>query len=145
MYYTHCLRQLDRRTQYLICNPQRAEANSGHGWRYSRGLRMVVYLPNYLSTWRPLLQETFEIGAMEYSCDLMLPYWRIIKHKAKGFAAGGIICFESEECKATCTRHNCISFPIEIDDTILDFGNDPGWIAIFGSPNMNDTDEREID
>jgi len=90
-------------------------------------------------------KETFEIGAMEYSCNLMLPYWRIIKHKAKGFAAGGIICFESEECKATCTRHNCISFPIEIDDTILDFGNDPGWIAIFGSPNMNDTDEMEID
>jgi len=46
-------------------------------------------------------KETFEIGSMEDSCDLMLPYWWIVKHKAKGLADGGIISFESEQCKKT--------------------------------------------
>jgi hypothetical protein len=70
-------------------------------------------------------KETFEIGLMEDSCYLMPPYWWNVKHKAKGFADGGKISFESEECKKTCTRHNCNSFTIEINDTVLDFGNDP--------------------
>jgi hypothetical protein len=43
-------------------------------------------------------KETFEIGPMEDSCDLILPYWWIVKHKARGFANGGKISFESEEC-----------------------------------------------
>jgi len=60
----------------------------------------------------------------------MLPYWCIAKHKAKGLADGGIVSFESEECKQTCSRYKCNSFTIEIDDTILDFENDPRWIGI---------------
>jgi hypothetical protein len=90
-------------------------------------------------------KETFEIGPMEDSCDLMLPSWWIVKHKARGFAEGGKINFESEESKKTCTRHNCNSFTVEIDDTILDFGNDPQWIGIIGNLKINDQDEMEID
>jgi len=90
-------------------------------------------------------KETFEIGPMEYSCDLMLPYWCIVKHKAKGFTAGGIIHFESEECKLICAWHNCNSSIIEIDDTILDFGNNPQWIRIIGNLEINDRDEIDID
>jgi len=90
-------------------------------------------------------KETFEIGPMEDSCDSMLPYWWIVKHKAREFAEGGKINFESEGCKKTCTRHNCNSFTIEIDDTILDLGNNPRWIRIIGNLEMNDKDEMEID
>jgi len=75
----------------------------------------------------------------------MLPYWWIVKHKAKGFTDGGKISFESTECKRTYTRHNCNSFTIEIDDTILDFGNDPRWIGIIGNRIINYTDRMEID
>jgi hypothetical protein len=85
-------------------------------------------------------KETFEIGPMEDSCDLMLPYWWIFKHKSQGFADGGKITFESEECKKTWMRHNCNSFTIEIDDNILDFGNDPQWIGIIGNLTINDKD-----
>jgi hypothetical protein len=77
---------------------------------------------------------------MEDSCDLMLPYWWIFKHKSQGFADGGKITFESEECKKTWMRHNCNSFTIEIDDNILDFGNDPQWIGIIGNLTINDQD-----
>jgi hypothetical protein len=70
-------------------------------------------------------KETFKIGPIEDPCYLMLPFWWIVKHKAKGFADAGKISFESEECKRTCTRYNCNSFTIEIDNSILDFGNDP--------------------
>jgi hypothetical protein len=52
-------------------------------------------------------KETFKIGPVEAICDLMLPYLWIVKHEAKGFADGGNISFESEECKWTCRRHNC--------------------------------------
>jgi hypothetical protein len=82
-------------------------------------------------------KETFKIGLVEVSCDLMLPYWWIVTHKAKGFAVGGKISFESEECKKTCTGHYCNLFTIEIDDTILDFGNDCQWIEIFASHTIH--------
>jgi hypothetical protein len=90
-------------------------------------------------------KETFEIGQMEDSCNLMLPYWWIVKHKAQGFADGGKISFKSEESKKTWTRDNCNSYPIEIDDTILDFGNNPRWIGIIGNVRINHMDEMEID
>jgi hypothetical protein len=90
-------------------------------------------------------KETFEIGSMEDSCDLMLPYWWIVKHKAMGFADGGTISFESEEHKKTCTRHNCNAFIIELDDIVLDFRIDPRWIGIIGNRTCNDRDEMEID
>jgi len=82
---------------------------------------------------------------MDDSCDLMLPYWWIVKHKAMGFTDGGIISFESKECKKTCTRHDCNSFTIEIDDTILDFGNNPRWIGNIGNCQIYNKDEMEID
>jgi hypothetical protein len=63
-------------------------------------------------------KETFEIGCMEDSYDVMLPYWWIVKYKARGFTDGGKISFESEECMKTCTKHNCNSFTIEMEDTI---------------------------
>ena len=90
-------------------------------------------------------KETFEIGPMEDSYDLMLPYWWMVKYEPKGFADEGKISFESEECKRTCTRHNCNSFTIKIDDTIQRFGNDPQWIEIIGNLKINDKDEMEID
>jgi hypothetical protein len=62
-----------------------------------------------------------------------------------GFPDGGQISIESEECKKTCTRHNCNSFTIEIDEAILDFGNDPWWIGIADNLQINDEDEMEID
>jgi len=68
-----------------------------------------------------------------------------VKHKAKGSAEGGKISFESDDCKKTCTKHNCTSFTIEINDTILNFRNDPQWIGIIGNININDKDEMEID
>jgi hypothetical protein len=75
----------------------------------------------------------------------MLPYWSIVKHKSRGFAQAGKITFESDEFKKTCARHNCNSFAIEMEDTILDFGNDPCWIGIIGNLTINDKDEMEID
>jgi len=56
-YYTHCLREMDRRKQCPIWYLQRTEGNSELCWRYSWELRMVLYLPNYMSTWRPLFQR----------------------------------------------------------------------------------------
>ena len=82
---------------------------------------------------------------MEDSYDLMLPHWWIFKYHAGGFTDGGIIGFKSEECKNSCTRDNCNSFTIEIDDTILDLRNNPWWIAIIGNLKINDKDEMEID
>jgi hypothetical protein len=34
---------------------------------------------------------------------------------------------------------------IEVNNTILDFGNDPQWIGMFGNHKINDKDEMEID
>jgi len=82
---------------------------------------------------------------MEDACDLMLPYWWIVKHKAKEFAEGRKISFENEQCKRTCTKHNGNSFTIEIHDTILYFGNEPGWFGIIGNPKISNNDEMEID
>jgi len=90
-------------------------------------------------------KETFKIGRMEESRNVMLQYWWIITHKAKGFADGGKFSFESAECKRTCTKHNCHSFTIDINETILDFGNDPWWIGIIGNLDINNKDEMEID
>jgi len=47
-----------------------------------------------------------------------------MNHKTKGFTDAGIIGFESEDCKKTSTEHNCDSLTIEINNTLLDFGND---------------------
>jgi hypothetical protein len=44
-------------------------------------------------------KEPFEIGPMEDSCDIMLPYRWIGKYQVKVFAEGGNNSFESEECK----------------------------------------------
>jgi hypothetical protein len=57
MYYTNCLRKIDWRTQCPICYLQTTEGNSELCWRYSGGLRMALYLPNHLPTWKSLLQR----------------------------------------------------------------------------------------
>jgi hypothetical protein len=81
---------------------------------------------------------------MENSWNLEVPYWWIVKHKVKGFAEGGKIRFEREESKKTCTKHNCTSLTIEIDNSILDFGNDRRLIGIIGNLKINEVNEMEI-
>jgi hypothetical protein len=75
---------------------------------------------------------------------LKIPYWWLIKYKAKEFAELGLISLESEECKKIRTRYNCNSFTLEINDTVLDFGNDPRLIGIIENLNINDKEEMEI-
>jgi hypothetical protein len=82
---------------------------------------------------------------MEDFCDLMLAYWWVVKHKAKGLAEGGKISFESKQPKMTCRRHNCNSFTIETDVTILDFGVDPRLIEFIRNLKFNDKNEIETD
>jgi len=82
---------------------------------------------------------------MEDSCDLMLRYCWIIKHKAKWLGDGRIISFESEEWRKTCSRHNGNSLTFEIDDTILNLGSNLQWIGIIENLKINGKDEIEID
>jgi hypothetical protein len=51
---------------------------------------------------------------MEDSCDLILSYWWIIEHKAKGFADGGKISFESKEYKRTSQDITAIHSPMKL-------------------------------
>jgi len=81
---------------------------------------------------------------MEDSSNLILQYWWIVEHKAKEFADGEIISFEIQECKRTCTRHNCNCFTIEIDDTILGFGNDHRRIGIIETLKIDGKNEIGI-
>ncbi|KAF8241173.1 hypothetical protein K440DRAFT_575346, partial [Wilcoxina mikolae CBS 423.85] len=93
------------------------EIVEGVGWQYTFPVTLR-YEDHYT-------KETFEIRRMESATDIMLPYWRIIKHGALRAAV------------SSCS--------IEYDDSIHKFGTDPQWIGVIGFMHINAAVEMEID
>jgi hypothetical protein len=117
-------------------NGQRVE---GAGWQYTFPVTLR-YESHYT-------KETFEIGPMEDSSDVMLPYWWIVKHGALSGVTeeNDKLQFTSKHCHQHCTKAAVSSFSIEYDDSILKFGTDPRWIGVIGSMHVSAAHEIEVD
>lgn len=76
-------------------------------------------------------KATFEVSPMEDSCDLILPWWYLVKHQPSGLWDGDIK-FDSPHCRSHCTKTKSEEFTIEYDAAILKMGLDPHEIGIIG-------------
>jgi hypothetical protein len=59
-------------------------------------------------------KQTFEVSPMEPSCDVVLPWWYLTKHKPSGLWESELE-FNSEYCRLNCTKHKSEAFAIEYD------------------------------
>ena len=111
------------RTESKIVKTFNGESVEGAGWQYTFPITLQ-YESHYT-------KETFEIGPIEDSSDIMLPYWWIIKYGA----LSGItkendkLQFTSKHCHQHCTKVAVSSFSIKYDNCILKFETDLQWIG----------------
>jgi len=135
---SHCV-PLVTETEPKIVESFNGERVEGAGWQYTFPVTLR-YESHYT-------KETFEIGPMEDSSDIMLPYWWIVKHGALSGVTeeNDKLQFTSKHCHQHCTKAAVSSFSIEYDDSILTFGTDPRWIGVIGSMHVNAAHEIEID
>ena len=127
------------RTEPKIVENFNGERVEEAGWQYT--FPVTLRYESYYT------KETFEIGPMEDSSDIMLPYWWIVKHGALSGVTeeNDTLQFTSKHCHQHCTKAAVSSFSIEYDDSILKFGTDPRWIGVIGSMHVNAAHEIEID
>src|ERR1700731_1136524 len=127
------------RTEPKIVENFNGERVEGAGWQYTFPVT-VRYESHYT-------KETFKIGPMEDSSDIMLPYWWIVKHGALSGVTeeNNKLQFMSKHCHQHCTKAAVSSFSIVYDDSILKFSTDPQWIEVIGSMHVNAAHEIEID
>jgi hypothetical protein len=62
-------------------------------------------------------RESFEVGPTDDECDIMIPWWWMLKHPLT-MSSSGKARFKNTNCKTDCTKIATEKIDIEYDDTI---------------------------
>ena len=63
-------------------------------------------------------KDSFDISPTDGDCDILLPWWWLIKHEPSHFFTTSDIRFESKNCTRNCTHHTVAVLDIEYDDNV---------------------------
>jgi hypothetical protein len=63
-------------------------------------------------------KESFEISPTDSDCDILIPWWWLLKHVPSNFFSTGDVRLDSEKCTRSCTKETASVLEVEYDDNV---------------------------